>query len=45
MCGFIGFISNINDKQNEIISKKFDIYYNELKKKQSLRPKLHFHVK
>ena len=33
MCGFIGFISNINDKQNEIISKKFDIYYNELKKR------------
>ena len=33
MCGFIGFISDINDKQNDIISKKFDFYYKELKKR------------
>ena len=31
MCGFIGFISDINDKQNDIISKKFNFYYKELK--------------
>ena len=33
MCGFIGFISDINDKQNDVISKKFDFYYKELKKR------------
>ncbi len=33
MCGFIGFISDINDKQNDIISKKFEFYYKELKKR------------
>ena len=33
MCGFIGFISDINDKQNEITAKKFDFYYRELKKR------------
>ena len=33
MCGFIGFISDINDKQNEITTKKFDFYYRELKKR------------
>ena len=33
MCGFIGFISDINDKQNDAISKKFDFYYKELKKR------------
>ena len=33
MCGFIGFISDINDKQNDIISKKFDFYYKVLKKR------------
>ena len=33
MCGFIGFISDINNKENDTISKKFDFYHNELKKR------------
>ena len=30
MCGFIGFISDINDKQNSFFFKKFEHYLNEL---------------
>ena len=33
MCGFIGFITDINNKENNLINKKFDFYYNELKKR------------
>ena len=30
MCGFIGFISDINDKQNSFFFEKFQFYLNEL---------------
>ena len=30
MCGFIGFISDINDKQNSLYFEKFEYYLNEL---------------
>ena len=33
MCGFIGFITDINNKQIDGISKKFDIYFNSLKER------------
>ena len=33
MCGFIGFITDINNKQLEEISKKFNIYFNKLKER------------
>ena len=33
MCGFIGFITDIKNKENSLIYKKFDFYFNELKKR------------
>ena len=33
MCGFIGFISDINNKQIDTISKKFNIYFDRLKER------------
>ena len=33
MCGFIGFISDINNNQIESINKKFNIYFNRLKER------------
>ena len=33
MCGFIGFITDINNKQIETISKKFSVYFNKLKQR------------
>ena len=33
MCGFIGFVTNINNKQIETISKKFNVYFNKLKQR------------
>jgi len=33
MCGFIGFITDINNKENSLISKKFNFYFNQLKKR------------
>ena len=33
MCGFIGFISDINNKQIDNISLKFNIYFDKLKKR------------
>ena len=33
MCGFIGFISDINNKQIDSISQKFNIYFNKLKER------------
>jgi len=33
MCGFIGFITDIKNKENSLINNKFDFYFNELKKR------------
>ena len=33
MCGFIGFITDINNKQLDEISEKFNIYFNKLKER------------
>ena len=33
MCGFIGFITDINNKQIEAISKKFNTYFDQLKER------------
>jgi hypothetical protein len=33
MCGFIGFITDIKNKENSLIYNKFDFYFNELKKR------------
>ncbi len=33
MCGFIGFISDINNNQIDSISKKFNIYFDKLKQR------------
>ena len=33
MCGFIGFISDINNKQIDSISQKFNIYFDRLKER------------
>ena len=33
MCGFIGFVTDINNKQIDTISKKFSFYFNKLKQR------------